>query len=791
MRHATEYASFAFDQVASLIYSVHLPREYLPPSIKEGAEEPEPAAAPAQIALWRDNVWERLNALKQLRAQASAGAAGHTWQNLEALLQAADELSAACIGFIDAMTSAEWEERFRQNFELIETWLRRRQTVGIGLLVSVALLGGVEPARSLALNQGFWLLVPIAFVALPLAVHQALARRLQLRWGLRAFRDVRVLDPEATLARWPHGSPFRYRMTQRAIRSFGLLLGGLSVAGGTLFAASRLLHTGTSFVTVFICFSLVVLSVRVCHYLDRWDFIDERPIRARALAAGLTSALLMVMGWFWVLAALFAGIGAQIFWVLHKGGAPRWLKYGVASIALAACATALRGQKLSSDSAWRDPEGSAAAASLRVPAESWPFPGDEGPVVLVAASGGGSRAAIYTAKTLLHLERELPELARRLQAISSVSGGSLGSAAYIARRAGRRSLDDLELAVGQDFLLPTLLGALNPWSSRGASLEQYWQHDPDGPGFGELKISELTRAWLDARGKQPFPPFPMPLFNSCTLDGHAVVISPLPQGLYTRADNSRLQALYEHYDLDPATDVATWVVDRDAIYGFESILENADPLLASAVRASANFPFGFPLVEIETRADRLFLSPNNRFFGASLTPSNVPPETVRLTDGGVLSNSGMWSLFQLMMNEVSSDPNRKTALQRRGVLLIIVEASKMPEYADDRRSILSLYGLLGDKNPVSQALHRRMFDLLKLTYGPRLAIVQLDLIPQQKAKSYNVYTTWALDPVSKEKLDESFEKVWGATKGSLKQKFEKLQRGEDPGEDVLLRPPLD
>jgi predicted patatin/cPLA2 family phospholipase len=52
----------------------------------------------------------------------------------------------------------------------------------------------------------------------------------------------------------------------------------------------------------------------------------------------------------------------------------------------------------------------------------------------VAASGGGSRAAIYTAYTLERLHRDTPDVADHLQAVSSVSGGSLASAAYVARR---------------------------------------------------------------------------------------------------------------------------------------------------------------------------------------------------------------------------------------------------------------------------------------------------------------------------------------------------------------------
>ena len=119
-------------------------------------------------------------------------------------------------------------------------------------------------------------------------------------------------------------------------------------------------------------------------------------------------------------------------------------------------------------------------AIRRVPRSEWPLPGDGAPVVVMAASGGGSRAAIYTAYTFERLHRDLPDVAVHLQAVSSVSGGSLASAAYVARRfnwGGRfgewvaalpADVEPGELveAMSQDFLLPTIAGALSPFSTR-------------------------------------------------------------------------------------------------------------------------------------------------------------------------------------------------------------------------------------------------------------------------------------------------------------------------------------
>jgi len=153
----------------------------------------------------------------------------------------------------------------------------------------------------------------------------------------------------------------------------------------------------------------------------------------------------------------------------------------------------------------------------------WPFPSlSSPPVVVVAASGGGSRAAVYAALTLQSLNRDLPDIAKQIQAISSVSGGSLANAVYISRllRAdGSRddSLKDIVEATSHDFLWPTLFGALVPGRTRGEEIEKAWQDPP--VGLGELTLGNLVKRWDEAQDRRDgIPPFPMPLFNTASLD---------------------------------------------------------------------------------------------------------------------------------------------------------------------------------------------------------------------------------------------------------------------------------
>jgi hypothetical protein len=769
------YACFVIEQVAALVSSLHLSHAYLRPSGADPARVPPPA-----IALWRDHIWEPVN-----RRARSDG--------LPERLAQAGALTDAFERFLTESRSVSWRQRFRRRLKLAHRWVHRRLTVVLGAAVSLLLLWQVEPVRSLIFNQGWCVLLVVAAALAPVAVHRLIARRLGLRWGMSAYGCSATDEPDHTISRWPPGSPYRYEVARCAARSLLVLTAGLVSIGAMLGARSVRVIGGTSYLTLFCTFALIVLFLRLCRCIDRWDFIDERAIRMRALLYGLLLATLILTEAHRLLLAAVLLMAAAMIVVAVRDRAPKWVNVGLAAIALLATTSVVWGRRLSNDTAWRDPPTGEAARPVRIDRASFPLPGDSGPVVLLAASGGGSRAAIYTAKTLLQLEREYPYMARRLQAVSSVSGGSLASAAYIARRLRGDRLSDLEEAMGGDFLLPTLLGAMAPWGSRGTFLEQDWRAIGTGrPGLGAISLSNLTAAWMSAAASgQTLPPFPLPLFNSCTLDGHAVVISPLPRELYTRADSSRLETLRKYYELGQG-DIPTWVVDRDGIYGFEDLLPAADPLLARAVRASANFPFGFPLVDVITRPDRLFLKPA---FTAFKSPRHADGEAVvKLTDGGVLSNSGMWSLFQLMTDQTPAGESGDSVMKKlvdRGVLLIIVEASRMPEYSENRRSLLTLYGAIADKNPIAQNLHRRMFETLRASYGKRLAIVQLDLIAQQRRESFNVYTTWALDPRSKETLDKSFARVWTKSAPQLADRFAKLAAHADPGPDALLRPPLD
>ena len=114
------------------------------------------------------------------------------------------------------------------------------------------------------------------------------------------------------------------------------------------------------------------------------------------------------------------------------------------------------------------------------------------PMVLIASEGGASRAGFWTGEVLSALSARFPGIDKRVFAISSVSGGSVGSVGYVAalkeapnatgaelenRVSGFTGADALSPALG-GMLFPDLLQRFIPFAflpDRAQSLERAWE----------------------------------------------------------------------------------------------------------------------------------------------------------------------------------------------------------------------------------------------------------------------------------------------------------------------------
>lgn len=768
-----QYAAFAYDQVRAMLNGVHLQSAYWDRDERlSGTASTEYQQAFSQVDQWQQEIRDTLNKEKTLVAAD------------------AQRLISAFEQFLDVTAPQGWWQKFwGHTLYNFLRYLKKHFSLLVSMLLALGIIALVPAVRNLIIDIGWPALLMLLFFPVYTWLFHRFSRPL-FPFGKMAqasFRKYRYqsLEPSHGLRRFPHDGIVENKVFAQVTLMAALQLFILSVLISVTYLfwgylSSLLWSTSLSvFIILSIMYSLIVLA----NLIDVSDFFHLRPIRLLALAA---AALLLIISFLseysaWMSFAAFASIAAGLLIPFFRDRRRTSLLFFGLIFVTMATSLVLHSLTRSSER-WRDQPG---ASAVRLSPDDWPHSaGDKPPpVVLIAASGGGSRSAIYTALTLRWLNKEMPQIAQQIQVISSVSGGSLANAAYISRKlqyalnsSGKTqpefmaSLNGMKTAVSDDFILPTLIGAFIPFDSRGRRIERYWEEGP--VDLSTTHISDLAKTWQRSVQQDSVPPFPIPMFNSTSLDGHRVVISPFDKQMYTNPRINR-EASGENNAYRQGDSRHTWVYYRDGIYGLEDLLPVFDPRLSASVRASANFPFGFPLIEIETN-NGLFYNPDPEIRQSGTR------KTVSLTDGGALSNSGMWSLTDLMLNNIDR-------LKERGVLLIVIEASIMPEYSGVDKRLTSLAGVIIDQSPIGQNLHRRIFNLLDSHFGDRLGIVQIDLIP---TVDYQVMTTWALDRRSIDRLQKSFVQRWQMESKNIKNLWNQLRAG-GALDYSISRPPLD
>ena len=287
-------------------------------------------------------------------------------------------------------------------------------------------------------------------------------------------------------------------------------------------------------------------------------------------------------------------------------------------------------------------------------------------VVLVAAAGGGSRAAFFTNTvlgSLLDITRSDPatyrDFARSLFAISAVSGGAVG--AVLTRTAledggsappckapgtlwfgygedGRDATKSWraclqQLAVG-DFLSPTVAGlvlrdnlALWPFLDRAALLEQaierqynYSVHDQQEACGGPEDLRGICRP-LGYRQPSDAEWLPLLILNATSIaTGNIVVASDLKTSYLTevaREDgvlpNDLLPGTYSIYEL-----MAASTYDPTAVSGSQLLITGTerapDIRLSTAAVISARFPIVSPAANIRNEDELVTQTVDGGYF---------------------------------------------------------------------------------------------------------------------------------------------------------------------------------
>ena len=274
----------------------------------------------------------------------------------------------------------------------------------------------------------------------------------------------------------------------------------------------------------------------------------------------------------------------------------------------------------------------------------------QGPIIVVAAAGGGIQAAAWTSQVLCGLRREKKlQFSDKVLAISGVSGGSVGTMFYLrclespdssdmtgARAARESSLE----AVAWGLAHPDLWRAVLPiqtllWqgAGRGWALERALRKNAQfSPMDRPLASRNLQTKW------------PTVLLNSTevrTGDPMVFTNSDFPQ---------------------------TAPEDRNhSLHGFHVLYAGRDTYLESAARMSAAFPYVSP-------AARPSRGPNEP------PPPPGQPDVLakgeHLVDGGYFDNSGLFTLtswLKAAIPELPADgtPPAKPAAKQKILILSI------------------------------------------------------------------------------------------------------------------------
>ena len=569
-----------------------------------------------------------------------------------------DDLRRACESFLnDAELSTGYFDHILPD---LLHWLRKMAAFVLALATISYVFWKVEQVRALFSNAGFLgTAVPALFLLSPFILSWIIANRTSRR-GVVYFWDFGGVPFRSFhfQARAPErGFPFYAREGRLPVRLLWRILTNVLffvVVLGAVVAAAALhwaLTDSTHIYTAVLAMGIFYVFLSLAMLVDFWDFFSQLPIRASFLALGI--AIYIVLNFesgYWLALVLFGGFLIKQIFALRRATPASFVYHAAFGIFFVVLTLfSIFGLVTQRGKEWRNNGGSVE----RLRSNEWPWKADGvegGPVVVMAASGGGSRAAVYTALTLEALHNARLDIACSVQAISSVSGGSLANAAYVARRfgasenceaLGERKPDWLVGGVTGDFILSTMRGLVNG-KGRGRQIEETWRAEPTG--LGSTKLSDLVTKWRGTSSGE-HPPFPLPIFNTSTLDTFDVVISPLERDAYSpraliksaQGKENRYETIPERFaGLPPRRLEAqpTWVYYRDGIYGLEDLLPGFDADLAESVRASANFPFGFPLVRVRTK-EPLYLSLS---FNIISPPGTVGRLALRgMTDIGVVA----------------------------------------------------------------------------------------------------------------------------------------------------------
>ncbi|MFT7641870.1 MAG: hypothetical protein ACI9G1_003621 [Pirellulaceae bacterium] len=279
------------------------------------------------------------------------------------------------------------------------------------------------------------------------------------------------------------------------------------------------------------------------------------------------------------------------------------------------------------------------ALAARVKKQRKASAGNERPFVAVAASGGGIRAALWTAYALEHLEEEVDGFGDQVGLISSVSGGSQGSLYYYDRAVLKSgSTVSASKAAGDSSLTALVWGIAYlefPRLIAGSSLGSYDRGWAQELAWEKHVTNSPTLSSLAENVKKG--DYPLHIYNSCFQESaQRYLLSPAIVEPPTTNATEPLTALIKKQEL----------LDRAR----NSRELDRDMRLVTAARLSASFPYATPQAN------------------AADSSSKNPTGSYHAADGGYYDNSGLLTTIEVLdryLEEHDDAPSRMAIIEIR------------------------------------------------------------------------------------------------------------------------------
>ncbi len=336
-------------------------------------------------------------------------------------------------------------------------------------------------------------------------------------------------------------------------------------------------------------------------------------------------------------------------------------------------------------------------------------------VTVVAASGGGIKAALWTARVLQGLQQDVgPELTRSIVLLSTNSGGSVGGMYYtdafepsgiserrmdqVVQAAGESSLSAVVWGMAYPDLWRVITGGLVPgrwWPTldRGWAMDRRWE---------AVRMARMGHAQaIGSAGSSPSLTRPRRLgdwvagVRAGWRPAHVFNATAVETGAAVRFATVALS--------DPpagATEEPRFAPGSEP-REFADLYPDADVDVATAARLSASFPWVSPMTRAwMDPADLAGVTPAARG-GATDYAALVDSASFHLGDGGYFDNFGVFSALDFLQRVDSTALPGDTAHPIRRVVLVEIRATPEGEGRPDRGGFkFSAFGPLLAMNAV-------------------------------------------------------------------------------------------